>query len=399
MYRIMDKQEIEINQIDNLKMIHIYDLATAGGAVGDDNQKAGTGKNHVPALAVYYGDNKQINLCVMDNNYNLLMERVLSLYSQCENKDLIIIDEATRKLLDLACHGVDHGVSSVARIGKKYMDMKAEQLSRFNTEGYIRKLMLPMLKYYISQLYGLWDMEIIFKDGETGWHGNVVLCATHKNKDLCFPVHISHVGLGKYNAVVGNFVEEKNTVIFEIVYKSQSLKVDIISEDYCLSGDSRFDFSLSTSACITNIKVDGAMVYCSDESIGTVSAEEFEGINIKYIFELDKDKSKLYRLPWGGYYSCTVNKSVDGSISQWDYDTGFCEKNDKSFFARQYAWSFIENISTNVSISSGGGMMERLIPDLDKGLMQTIFLPVGYYSGWDYKQKLENRFFYEEIKE
>ncbi len=399
MYRIMDKQEIEINQIDNLKMIHIYDLVTAGGAVGQDNQKAGAGENHVPALAVYYGDNKQINLCVMDKHYNLLMERVLSLYSQCENKDLIIIDEPTRKLLDLACQGVDNGVTSVARIGKKYMDMKAEQLSKFNTEGAIRRIMLPMLKYYLRQLYGLWDMEIVFKDGESGWHGNVVLSANYKNKNFCFPVLISHVGLGMYNAVIGNFIEEKNTVKFEIVYTSQSLKVDIISEDYSLFGDSRYDFSLSTPACITNIKVDGAMVYCNDEPLGTVSAEEFDSINIKYSFELDKDKSKLYRLPWGGYYSCTVNKSVDGGISRWDYDTGFCEKNDKTLFARQYAWSFIENTGTKVSISSGGGLMERLIPDLDKGEMQTTFLPVGYYSGWDYKQKLENRYFYEEIKE
>lgn len=399
MYRIMDKQEIEINQIDNLKMIHIYDLATAGGAVGQDNQKAGAGKNHVPALAVYYGDNKQINLCVMDNNYNLLMERVLSLYSQCENKDLIIIDESTRKLLEFACQGVDHGVSSVARIGKKYMDMKAEQLSRFNTEGYIRKLILPMLKYYLSQLYGLWDMEIIFKDGESGWHGNVVLYASHKNNDLRFPVHISHVGLGKYNAVVGNFIEEKNIVIFEIVYKSQSLKVDIISEDYSLSGDSRYDFSLSTPACITNINVAGAMVYCNNEPVENVSSVQISDMYPQKFFDLDITNAKLHRLPWGGYYSCAVNKSEDGSITQWDYDTGFYEKNNNSFFARQYSWSFIENINTGVSINTGGGLMERLIPDLTQGEMQTTFLPVGYYSGWDYKQKLENRYFYEDIKE
>ncbi len=399
MYRIMDKQEIEINQIDSLKMIHIYDLATAGGAVGNDNQKAGAGENHVPALAVYYGDNKQINLCMMDKHYNLLMEKVLSLYSQCENKNLIIIDEPTKKLLELACQGVDNGVTSVARTGKKYMDMKAEQLSRFNTEGYIRKLILPMLKYYLSKLYGLWDMEIIFKDGESGWHGNVVLYATHKNNDLCFPVHISHVGLGKYNAVVGNFIEEKNTVIFEIVYKSQSLKVDIISEDYSLSGDSRYDFSLSTPACITNINVAGAMVYCNNEPVENVSSVQISDMYPQKFFDLDITNAKLHRLPWGGYYSCAVNKSEDGSITQWDYDTGFYEKNNNSFFARQYSWGFIENINTGVSINTGGGLMERLIPDLNKGEMQTTFLPVGYYSGWDYKQKLENRYFYEDIKE
>ena len=78
MYRFMSKEEIEIEQISDLKMLHLYQLG------GSD------------ALAVCYGNDKQINLCAMDTNYTLLMERALTLYSQCEDKDSIIIDENTK---------------------------------------------------------------------------------------------------------------------------------------------------------------------------------------------------------------------------------------------------------------------------------------------------------------
>ena len=397
MYRIMDKEEIAISQIDNLKMVHIYDLSTAGGAVDKYSSKAGAGENHVPALAVYYGDNKQINLCVMDKHYNHLMERVLTLYSQTENKNLIIMDEPTKELLEHASKDVTCGVNSVARAGRKYMSMESDGIPRFNTEGYIRKTLIPMVRYYLKELYSLWDMELTFKAGESGWHGNVVIFGNTKSREIAFPVSISKAGEGIYSIAIGNFIEDMNTVKLEIKYTSQSVKIEFLSEDYQLVGDSRYDFSIAEPACITNINVSGNLVYCQNEPVEKLSKDEYDIVS--KLFDFDMDNAHVFRLPWNSYFVHNAAVREASGIRHWDYDTGFLEVNEKTLFARQYSWSFVENTVTGVSIKTGGGLIERLIPNVDQGICQTLFLPVGYYSGWDYKEKLENRYFYEEIKE
>ena len=128
MYRFMSEEELEIRQISDLKMIHFYRLG------GND------------ALAVHYGNNKQINLCSMDANYQLLMERVLSLYSQCEDKKSIVIEAASQKLLEQAMEGARSHTSFFQRVGKKYVDMETSSSPLFASDGVLRETLLPLLK-------------------------------------------------------------------------------------------------------------------------------------------------------------------------------------------------------------------------------------------------------------
>ena len=176
MYRFMSKEEIEIEQISDLKMLHLYQLG------GSD------------ALAVCYGNDKQINLCAMDTNYTLLMERALTLYSQCEDKDSIIIDENTKSLFNKAVDESDHYTCFFNRIGKKYLDTEGLLAPKFASEGVLRETLIPMLKYYMQQMYHMFDVPITFEKEPCGWRRNCVLrCEGRKMSLSCLYEWISPV--------------------------------------------------------------------------------------------------------------------------------------------------------------------------------------------------------------
>ena len=157
MYRFMDKEEIEIRQMDSLKMLHLYKLG------GSD------------AIAAYYGDNQQINMCAMDKHYDLLMERVLTLYSQCEDKNSIIVDEAAKKLLEAAtCRGENY-TNFFNRVGRKYKELEGLEAPRFAADGAMRETMIPMLQYYIKELYNLWDVNVEFDIFDCNTYDSTIL--------------------------------------------------------------------------------------------------------------------------------------------------------------------------------------------------------------------------------
>lgn len=405
MYRFMDAEELEINQIDNLKMIHIYDLAgVSGGATSAGTESTSTMKRqdktkHITAMAVYYEDNKQKNLCVMDKHYNLLVERVLDLYSRCEEKSSIMMDPDTKKLIEQAFKGVGEGVSPITKLGKKYSGMQGEDFPRYNKEAYIRVTTMPMVKYYLTELYSMLDMNIEFKDTEIGWHGNTVLLGIIGREEKKLPIKYSFESSTRFNIVVGNFLKDKCSITFNVNYKQQSMEVSFNSEDAGIVGESTFTFGDNSSISKTNIKVNDVTVYYKDMPVEEVSGDVLNKDYYKEFLDIDLANSKVYVLPWQTYHFCKMNTLEDGSIERTDLDTGYIDSNNDIVFVRQYAWSFISNQETGLSIKTGGVMMERLVPDTKQTLLQTTFLPVGYYSGWDYKNKLENKYFYDEIKE
>ncbi len=408
MYRFMDSEELEINQINNLKMIHIYDLAGVSGGVtsmGTTGTLSGTistqeaPRNHVNAIAVYYDDNKQKNLCVMDKHYNLLVERVLKLYSRCEQKDAIMMDPSTKALIEEACKGIEENISPITRLGKKYSDCDGEDIPRYNKDAYIRMATIPIIKYYLSELYSMLDMEIQFKEDVLGWQGNTVLTAKTDKDEKKMPVKYSFENNSSFSVTVGNFLKDKCNITFQINYKPQSIEITFVSEDADIVGNSSYSFGYSSAISRTSIKVNDVTVYYQELPALEVNKDTFEKDYYNKLLDIDLSTTKVYELPWKAYYFSSLQQTETSNICRTDFNTGYIDSNVQVIFARQYAWSDIVNQQTGLNIKTSGVMMERVIPDKADGLLQTTFLPVGYYSGWDYKNRLENKYFYEEIKE
>ncbi|MBQ8412931.1 MAG: hypothetical protein IJX12_04895, partial [Lachnospiraceae bacterium] len=372
----------------NLKMIHIYDLSGAKADV-----------KNITSLAVYYGNNKQKNLCAMDKHYSLLVERVLYLYSRAEDKSAIMMDEATKKLMDEACVGVEDSILAVSKLGKKYLSWDGEDIPRVNNQTYVRYTAMPMIKYYLTEIYSMLEMPIEFKEDKLGWHGNVILEATVGDKELIFPVRFSYDSVNSYSVYIGNFLKEKSTITFEVSYESKQFTVNFYSEDSGLLGQSSFIFGENSGLSKTSISINDTLVYYQDTSIVEAKVEDVAFFAEQGIVELLADSIHIWRLPWNSYYIFESTVNENGDILRTDFDTGYIDWNEEAILLRQYGVSHIENKSTGLKIRINGTMVERLMPDKRNPGIQTCFYPVGYYSNWDYKNKLENKYFYEEIKE
>lgn len=387
MYRFMSEEEIEIRQMSDLKMIHLYKLG------GSD------------AIAVHYGDNKQLNLCAMDTNYNLLMGRVLTLYALCEDKDSILIEAAAKKMLDKAVERGSCHTSFFSRIGQKYLDKQSSLSPKFASDGVIRETLLPMLKYYLYQLYHMWNLNISFEQEPHGWHRKCIIKVRKDKETSILPIKMDFPTGNECRVTIGNFLQDLCTIEFEISYREDRLYVWFESEPYKLLGESHFEISSHKINTYTTIRVDGQVVYHQEEPVELLSGNEeiLKSFSEKQIaFEdadMDFTHAAIYKLPWGGFAISKCLESEDASYKRHDYDTIYIEGYKNKLVQRQYSYSLIENKFDGLKLRTDGAVMRKLYYGSAKKEVETLFMPVGYYSGWDYKEYLEGKYFYYETEE
>ena len=381
MYRYMDQEEIDIRQMDNLKMLHLYQLG------GSD------------AIAAYYGDNQQINLCAMDKNYNLLMERVLTLYSQCEDKNSIIVDGEAKALLEAAVARGDNHTTFFNRVGKRYKDMEALDAPRFAAEGVMRESMIPMLQYYLKQIYHLYSIEVDFDRNTRGWHRSCVLRLRKGTDTLLLPVKMDFLEANICTAQVGNFLQDMYTIEFQVSYTDNRQLIVFESKDMGLIGENRIDIKDGKLKSVTTISVNGKTIYYMDEELPHVDigTEGAEFKNLPKHADIDVANSTIYQLPWGGYIVVRLVKNQDAHTKRDDIDTIFIEGNDTKVAIRHYSYGLVENLKDGLKLRTDGAFMRKLYYGDKHGDIETLFMPVGYYSGWDYKEFLENKYFYENV--
>lgn len=379
MYRYMDQEEIDIRQMDNLKMLHLYQLG------GSD------------AIAAYYGDNQQINLCAMDKHYNLLMERVLTLYSQCEDKNSIIVDGDAKALLEVAVARGDNYTTFFNRVGKRYKDMEALDAPRFAAEGVMRESMIPMLQYYLKQIYHLYSIDIDFERSTRGWHRSCVLKLKKGTDTLLLPVKMDFLEANTCTAQIGNFLQDMYTIEFQVTYADNRQLIVFESKDMGLVGEHRIDINDNKVKSVTTISVNGKTIYYMDEELPhiDIGAEGAEFKNLPKHADIDVANSTVYQLPWGGYIVIRLVKNADAHTKRTDIDTIFIEGNDTKVAIRHYSYGLVENLKDGLKLRTDGAFMRKLYYGDKHGETETLFMPVGYYSGWDYKEFLENKYFYE----
>ncbi len=391
MYRIMDNEEIEIRKLSDIKMIHLYQLG------GSD------------AIAVYYGDNRQINLCAMDKYYNLLMERVLSIYSQCEDKESIIVEDSARILLEQAVSRGDNHTAFYNKFGKKYKALSGEGTSKFASEGVIRETLIPMLKYYIKQLYKLWNVDVEFEQGNRGWQRNCVLKLLMGTENLALPVRLESQDTNFYTVKVGNFIGELRTLEFGIEYWDNRMLITFECKELSLVGENRIDISPEGVNSVTSISLGGKVIYFMNETLPQVDMtiednknrlyKNIECLNMEKPSEQDLKDITIYKLPWGGYIAYREVETADNTIKRTDTDVMFFEKSNTKVCLRHFSYGLVENLKGGLKLRTDGASMRKLYFGDKHGDVETFFLPVGYYSGWDYKEFLENKYFYENLGE
>ncbi len=380
MYRFMDKEEIEIRQISNLKMLHLYKLG------GND------------AMAVYYGDNKQINLSAMDKHYNLLMERVLTLYSQCEDKNSIIVEDSAKKLIEEALARDNNHTNYYNTVGVRYKDKECLDIPKFASDGVMKESLIPMLKYYIKQFYYLFGVEVDFETETRGWHRNSVL-KIRKGKDIfVLPVRMDFYEATSCIIRVGNFLQDMNPLEIQVTYSDNKLWIVFESRGVSLFGENRVEVNGDRVTSVTSININGQMVYFMEEDVPQVK-QLSTSVNITNMLDIDVDLCKFYQLPWGGFIAYKLTKNVSETIIRTDVDVAYIEEMNTKVTVRQYSYALVENKRDGLKLRTDGAVIRKLYYGHKHREIETLFLPAGCHSGWDYKEYLENKYFYEKLEE
>ena len=150
MYRYIDDDELEIKQLDNIKLIHFYNLVNVNNNI--DNL------SNIVALAVYYGENKQLNYCSMDKHFTLLVNKVFEVYDTCNYKNKIIIDKNTRDILERGQLDAEDELLAL------YKDKDGQDLPYIYTNNFRHYIIDSMVKYYLEQIATLKGSKIQFNE-------------------------------------------------------------------------------------------------------------------------------------------------------------------------------------------------------------------------------------------
>lgn len=380
MYQFMTKQEIEIAQITHLKMIHLYQLGSSD------------------AIAVYYDNNKQMNLCSMDEGYPALLKKVLQLYAECTDKNSIIMDSNTQALFENTLMKEVPHTSFYHRIGKHYQNMESTFSPKFASECVLRETLTPLLKYYLKQLYHMWNVTVVFEEEPLGWHRNCVFKLQKKKETLLLPIRMTPTGDNEFCVTIGNFLQDLCKLTFEISYKENLLFIRFESEEFKLFGESRFEVTFEAISAYTTIWEAGQIVYHQKEPIEYLT--NFERHQKQFLhLNIDFTNATICRLPWGGHIMIRQLKQTGETYQRTDYDTIFWEEYRSRISLHLYSHSLVENMKDGLRLRSDGAIMNQLYYGDKRREVETHFLPAGYYSGWDYKTYLENRYFYNELED
>lgn len=385
MYRVMDETEIEIRQIKDLRMVHFYNL------VGEN----ATGEG-VLSVAVYYGENGQLNLSIQDKYFDLLVEQVFCLYAESDNKLAIIADANTRAILE---QGV---LEQEDKAWTRYLSLESEKDPRYQAIVYSKGFIIPVVDYYLKQLYALNGMEYKAFAYHLGWRGNCVIEGFVDTNVVKFPIYIEMIDERNFTARVSNFVKTGATVDLHITYGLDMITVHFSSSYWSMDGDSRYFFEDDKLMDTSFVTMNGKPVYYE-----TVACEQVFDVGtklqqIKSLVGTIDDTMEGYLLPWGELFVSKISgtSTRDYCYMLIDTNVGILHEpfdcNGMSV-VRGWSWRQIVNEESNVVIKTLAMAYDRVLTkDFE---VQTHFQPAGTNSYGEYKEKLEDRYFYEKMED
>ena len=320
MLRIMDNRELSIEKINSLRSVHFYHIYK-------DDQS-------IPAVMIYYDKDKVLNLCLLDEFYEKLLQKIWEVYEQEKDKNLIIIDEPSKWILENALLGDTKDYSEMIQNCTKIDE------AVYNHRGYMNEIVLPVVKYLIEQLYGLTKQNILWNPVFRDWFGNGELSATIGDSRQVFPYKILCIREGIYEVEIGNVLTKSNKLTVSIAYKKSGVEIVLKSDKYKIDGSIKYilDHEL---VCIADISIDDKQVYTCAQKQECTPAKTDLTKQMANVFG-DKPYSE-YILPWGQTFVFTYEDGSYGDVVTTDGISAFVVKSDLSEYA--YVMSYHDTVS------------------------------------------------------
>lgn len=393
MFRVMDEMEIAIQKISELRMVHIYEL------LGIDAQQMGKG---CTAILVYANENDVLHMNAMDRYFDQLVQRVLEIYRETQNKDTILMDEDTGRLLE-------EGILlwKDEELEPFYQAEAVEEVTPL--DAVLHKRFLPMVEYYITELAQMLGQKVVITLRNYGWRGRASLQGYAREKEVTYSMQIFAKGKDRYAIHVVNFPEKDDVFQLEVHIFRNRFEVRFCTANQKLQGRSSFRFGMETMLQEQEIYYDDKQIFLDRQEIPKQESipdsleilkqkdipdgqENPRQKNISNLAEqlLYKDAIKaVYSLPWNmAYVLCDREEQGETSVIHRNCGTYLYPEADMT---ESYSAGEVVNAALQLSLQMDGVRMYQI--RLRDGRVQTCFHHMEHVATGRYKQYLAGRCF------
>lgn len=377
MFKTMDKMEVEINRIDHLKMVHIYEVT------GANLLEATSG---CTAIAIYYGEDGELNINDLDSHFDLLLGRVLDLYSRAENKALIMMDDSTRSFLDTGVRAREEKSLSA------FYEMEPSDFPMIADDSALGGRFLSLVEYLLTGLYKTLDINMDIRKRRNGWRGAAVLWGFDGAQQRQMCVQTSELHDNHYVVTVSEFLRNHVPLRIEVITKKTELELFFSTPDEIFYGKGYYQFGAASMTQRFEAYYKGQAIFFDDRQTSECMIPPDDSLSeaeTKLLMGTDSLRV-IYRLPWGMKY--ILSESIDGT------EETMLVRRAATYlygdFMEQFGWSEVFHRETSTRMQSESFQLNRL--KIAEGQYQTHFIPVKQNSTGNYKSKLANKYFIHE---
>ncbi len=380
-FRQMSPEEMNIEGIADIKMIHIYDLT---GAARPD------GKYGVTAVLVSFGDNKQLNYTENDFCFSIFVNKIIEVYNTCSDKELITMDETTRQIMEAG------EVPRHDSILSRYYEAEKLKDPVLVNASTLSKRFCPLIEYLIAGLYKTMGTNVDIIDRKYGWRGSgrLILHVGDSNRTIFFKAF--EINDSTFSISINGFLTDNGDLLINVNLYEDSISIMYRSESATIEGSCSFKFEEKSLREIQQIKKDGEQIFYDVNSYENTFTSENEVEDVvsvisKRLIPEGMKPCAVYRLPFGLTY---LLYDINESSEEVEVET-FC-----GVFLWQEAscadirgWSVIKSLQSGLALKNEAFRILNISDNRE--FIQSTFLSG---TGSRYKEELEGKIVLNSIK-
>lgn len=390
----MDSIMIDIYNIRNIESINVYDIVSPGSSELDI----------IPSMLVIYDGGKTINLCSRDKYFDTFVRKVIEVYNDEKNDILedsltdpfrlrksIQVDERTKTILE------NGNLTSTNDLYKFYSRKKKYDWSLL-FKGDKFKMILPIIKYHLNELFSMTDRNVQFNDKLNGYSNIYMLEGSINGIFKYFPIKFDEISDNEYSIEIGGLLENNKTICMNIGFFKDRITVSVSTSGYDIKGEFTYFTSTNSIKSVESIKRDNILVHYRNADLPEISNP------YKSITDFDQDTNlKWFKLPWGAIYGTSSNISELGEnekiveIYNMYVDNITAHSFTKrQYFSRNYVRNgVVSNFGSTISLDEAVKNTVGICLNEKDGiyLIETSFLDTMHTNGY-YDENLKNKYFY-----
>ena len=375
MFRVMDTTEITIQKINDLRMIHIYELAGA---------QAMPGKKGCTAMAVYYGNNEQLNMNETDRHFAALVNRVYALYEEAENKAAIMADDNTRAFLESGCAlAHEPGLET-------FYEMERQSRPYTMCEAKLSHCFVPIVSYLLEAFHKLLEQPFYVTSGETGWRGALVIKGVAAGEVKQFYCKVTKQDENTYSLPISNFITPSGKMLINVKFLRDGIDIAFQGEGVDLYGEGSIVYN--KEKCLESFSAfhNGEQIYLDTVTHENLVSNKRDTADLQLLLLPDRENIKaVYELPMGiAYYLYEKTEEKNGLTSTFSRNVCLMAQGE---FAEIRGSMLLENKTANLTLRADGIFARNIITPGQ--LLQTYFAAGEGMTGGEYKRKLEDQYF------